>query len=417
MTASLFDNRWWIPVAACLGIMVGIASVLVLPFAVFLKPVTADLGWTRGAMSSAPAVTGFFTVVGNPILGRLIDRFGFRPVMLPAFVLFALTMSCLSLIGTHIWMFYLIYGTASFFGSSSGPLPYSKAVAVWFDADRGLALGIATAGAGFGTIVMPLVAEYLISHYGWRTAYVGLAAISGVVGCLVVSLFIREPPQFRSAGPRSAPAVPGLSAREAARRSWRFWALAAIFFLGGVTINGTLAHSVALLTDRGWTPLDAAGAFSASGAAAVLARLAGGYALDRLFGPWVAAAFTLVAAVGVLLLWSEAAGAAPLVGVLCLGLGLGLEIDAMGFLISRYFGLKAFGEIYGWLFPAFTLGVAIGPALMGITYDRFRSYDPMLLVFFGLLLVTAGILSVLGPYAYTAPKAALQPATNWGESA
>jgi hypothetical protein len=86
--------------------------------------------------------------------------------------------------------------------------------------------------------------------------------------------------------------------------------------------------------------------------------------------------------------------------MLCLGSGLGLEVDAMGFLISRYFGLKSFGAIYGVLFAAFTVGVAIGPAAMGITFDRVHSYDPMLLIFFFLLLATSGILTSLGAYTY-----------------
>ena len=271
---------------------------------------------------------------------------------------------------------------------------------MWFDANRGLALGIATAGAEFGTVVMPLLAQYLIQHEGWRFAYFVLAAISGVVGCLIVVLFIREPPHHRADGARSAAAAPGVTAREAARYSWRFWMLGLIFLLGGVTINGILAHSVALLTDRGWSPLAAASVYSASGAAAVLTRFVGGWCLDRLFAPFVAAFFMLVAAAGTALLWSHSAGAAPILAMLCVGSGLGLEVDAMGFLISRYFGLKSFGAIYGVLFAAFTVGVAIGPAAMGITFDRVHSYDPTLLVYFFLLLLTAALLTALGPYTY-----------------
>jgi MFS family permease len=412
---GIFQNRWWVPVAACVGIMVGLPSVLVLSFPVFLKPVTASLGWTRGMMSSAPAVTFVFTLMAQPLLGRLVDRFGFRIVMLPAFVMFALVMSCLSLLGPHIWMLYIIYGTASFFGASSGPLAYSKAVTLWFDRNRGFALGIATSGAGFGTIVMPLVAQYLIEHDGWRTAYVSLAAISGVVGCTVVALFIREPPGYRAAGPKGRPIVPGLTAPEAARHTWRFWVLALIFLLGGITINGTLAHSVALLTDRGWTPMDAAGVLAGSGAAAVTARFLGGWCLDRLFAPYVASFTMLVAAAGEALLWSNGGHLASVLGVLCLGVGLGVEIDAMGYLISRYFGLKSFGEIFGWLFPAFTTGVALGPAMMGITFDRVHSYAPMLVIYFFLLLVTAGLLSILGPYTFAEKKfAGPQPAAAVG---
>lgn len=84
-TNSLFQNRWWIPFAGCLGIMVGVASVLVLPFAVFLKPVTDDLGWTRGQMSAALAISAVFTILATPLLGYLVDRYGFRVVLLPAF--------------------------------------------------------------------------------------------------------------------------------------------------------------------------------------------------------------------------------------------------------------------------------------------------------------------------------------------
>ena len=105
-----------------------------------------------------------------------------------------------------------------FFWRKSGAARLLKCVALWFDNDRGLALDIATSGAGFGTVVMPLLAEYFITHQGWRFAYLALATISGVVGCLVVA--IREPLNYRSAGPRSAPALPGLTAGEAARRSW-----------------------------------------------------------------------------------------------------------------------------------------------------------------------------------------------------
>lgn len=399
-TSGILQHRWFIPFAACLGIMVGLPSVLVLSFAVFLKPVSTALGWTRGEMSSAPLITIWITLLAQPLLGQLVDRFGFRRVMIPAFILFSIAMASLSSIGPQLWVFVLLYGTSSFFGASSGPVAYSKCVALWFDENRGLALGIATAGAGFGTVVMPLLAQYLIEHEGWRFAYFALAAISGVVGCLVVALFIREPPDYRAAGSRSVPAAPGVTAREAARHSWRFWMLGLIFLLGGITINGTLAHSVALLTDRGWSPFAAASVYSASGAAAVATRFIGGWCLDRLFAPYVAGFCMLIAAAGTALLWSHAAGAAPVLGLLCMGCGLGLEVDAMGFLISRYFGLKSFGAIYGVLFAAFTVGVAMGPAAMGITFDRAHSYDPMLLVFFFLLLVTAALLTVLGPYTY-----------------
>ena len=76
----------------------------------------------------------------------------------------------------------------------------------------------------------------------------------------------------------------------------------------------------------------------------------------------------------------------------------------MGFLISQCSASGSFGAISGVLFPAFTIGVAIGPAAMGVTFDRFHTYDPALAVFFFMLLVTAGLLTILGPYTYSAKQ-------------
>ena len=98
----------------------------------------------RGAKCRA-LVAIWFTLLARPLLGQFVDRFGFRRVMLPAFVMFSIAMASLSLIGAQIWIFVVIYGSANFF-ASSGPVAYSKCVALWFDADR-FALRIATAGA------------------------------------------------------------------------------------------------------------------------------------------------------------------------------------------------------------------------------------------------------------------------------
>ena len=76
---------------------------------------------------------------------------------------------------------------------------------------------------------------------------------------------------------------------------------------------------------------------------------------------------------------ASAAGGLPVLGVALMGLGLGTEIDMIAFLITRYFGQRAFGQIYGWFFMIFGLGSGVGPFLGGVTYDRAGSYNPALI--------------------------------------
>ena len=174
----------------------------------------------------------------------------------------------------------------------------------------------------------------------------------------------------------------------------------AIVFIGGATINGTLAHVAALLTDRGIPADTAAIVLSSSGIAIIVGRIAGGWLLDAYFAPYVGAVVFALPALGCALLASGAGGAAPIIAVLLCGAGLGVEIDMMGFFVSRYFGVRNFGAIYGTMFPAFAVGVGVGPALMGLDFDRTGSYELVLIGFAVLLLVASAITSRMGPYAF-----------------
>jgi MFS family permease len=251
---------------------------------------------------------------------------------------------------------------------------------------------------------MPLLAQYLIDRYGWRTAYIGLGVMIMLLGFSAVALFVRDPPdkapRDRRDGAAARSDLPGMTAMEALKGSWRFRALALVILLGGISINGTLAHVVALLTDRGITPRIATATLSAAGISIILGRVGSGYFLDRLHGPYVAATSMLLAALGVALLASGAGGVVPLAGVLLCGIGVGAEIDMLGFFISRYFGLRAFAQIYGYIFPAFAIGVGLGPYFMGLCYDLEHSYAPMLVAFTVALVIDAALLACFGPYSY-----------------
>ena len=94
-----------------------------------------------------------------------------------------------------MWIYFLL-GINGLAFSCQTPLPYGNVVAQWFDRERGLALGVALAGVGLGVAVVPQLATFLITHFGWREGYVGLAVAILVIAWLPVSIFLREPPNF-----------------------------------------------------------------------------------------------------------------------------------------------------------------------------------------------------------------------------
>jgi MFS family permease len=228
-------------------------------------------------------------------------------------------------------------------------------------------------------------------------------------------LFLHEPPGF-SAHARRQPAVttavvPGVAAGEALR-SWLFWGLAIAFFLDVIAINGTLTHIVPLLTDRGVSRQVATAALSGTGFALIFGRILSGWCLDRFWGPYVAIAFFVSPMVGIAILASGAGGFAPFLGAIACGLGIGAEIDLMAFFTSRYFGLRDYAKLYGTMFGIFALGVGVGPALSGASFDRFQSYTPAFVIFEIMLAVSCLIFLRLGPYPFPALAQALSGAAE-----
>ena len=130
-----------------------------------------------------------------------------------------------------------------------------------------------------------------------------------------------------------------------------------------------------------------------------------GYLLDRFFAPYVAVFFFCGSALGIVLFWSGVVGGLAFVAAMLVGLGQGAEFDILPYAISRYFGLRAFGEIYGYTFAAVTLGAAVGPLMMGVSFDATGSYSLALISFAVASFTAAGLMLGLGPYRVWEPAA------------
>jgi len=407
----IFANHWWIVAACACGLLVGAGSILIFTFGVFLKPVTEDLGISRGDLSFGLGVSAWFVALSCPIVGWLIDRFGTRRVMVPGVLLFALAVASFGLMQPKpLALIYAIFCIAGFISGVQTPIPYAAVITRWFDPHRGIALGLATAGVGLGVALIPQLAAFLIGHFGWRQAYFGLGIAVVVLAWIPVVIFVRDPPAG-SNRPGAAAQVLGIDAA-AALKSRNFWLLSIAFFLGGLAINGTIIHIVALLTDRGIPPQLATAALSVAGLAIIVGRIICGWCLDRFWGPYVAICFFILPIIGIALLLSGLAYPVPLIGAALCGAGIGAEIDLMAFFISRYFGLKAYGKIYGLMFMIFNIGTGLGPALSGRAFDRFHSYSQVLIGYEFALALTCVLFLGLGKYAYPAVKRTAQPAAQ-----
>jgi MFS family permease len=405
-----FQNRWWIVVASLSGMLVGSGPLHLFVFNIFMKPVSAELGLSRGTLSSAVGLYGLINAGGSIIIGWMLDRWGTRRVMIPALACYVLVTMLFSLMSSGATVF-LIFGFAGLVSGCQTPVPYANVVAKWFDRERGLALGLSTAGVGLGVAVLGPIAAVLIGRFGWHGAYYGLAALAFVLGFLPVAIFLRDPPAIERTlarpGGDIAAILPGLTLGEAARTK-NFWIIGGAFILAVIAINGTISQLVPYLLDKGISLAIATSALSASGIAIIIGRAISGWFLDRYWGPYVAATVFTIPMVGILLLALAPSSGLLVAGAALCGVGIGAEVDMMAFFVSRYCGLKAYGKLYGTMFGIFALGVAIGPTLAGLTFDFARSYVPVFIYDEVALIALCVLFLLLGPYPYPAVRHAVQ---------
>jgi MFS family permease len=386
---------WLLPIGSAIALIVGNGPISVFAFGVFIKPLEAEFGWSRASISAGLSLCGLFSALALPLVGGLMDRYGVRRPLLIAVCLFALNIAAIG--GTtSLVMFIALTALSGLSGAAQSPLAYVKSISGQFNVRRGLAIGIAMSGVGVGTAFVPLLAQSLINSFGWRAAYLGLGALVFLLAVPIAFAVIQDEPERHVSARNESDLSQGLSIR-AAIGSRIFWLLALGIFLASLALNGSLVHVVPMLTERGWTPDRAAMALTAAGLSGMIGRILVGFIIDRIFAPYVGGVFFLMAAAGIFLLIEDKA---VILGVVFVGLAAGAEIDMMGFLTSRYFGLSALGKIYGLLFALFTVAAGLGPYLIGLSFTSTKAYDLGFGAAAGLMILAGLIITILGPYRY-----------------
>jgi predicted MFS family arabinose efflux permease len=391
--SSIRYPGWGVCAAAFVGVMVSFAAIMPYTFSLFIEPLAGAFGWHRQAISSAFGIAAITVAVFSPGIGTLLDRFPPRRVILPSVVIFAATYASLSFLTPNITRFYFTYFVLGIVGNGTAQLAYTRAVLTWFQKHRGLALALVLTGSGTGSILIPLVTQVVIQHYGWRSGYLALGCIA-LLGIPLTAILVRNRPvpvaqvdhHFQS----------GVSIGFALRTTI-FWIFAFVIMLEAFGSNGLISHLAALLTERGVSAQGAALALSVMGAAGILGRLTTGLLLDRYFAPYIAALMLGISAVGMLTLTTAATTPIALAGTALMGYGLGSEADVVPYLIARYFGRKHFAALYGLTWTAYAVGGASGPIVVGHFYDRAGNYQPRMIAALALTCVVAAALNFLLP--------------------
>jgi len=396
----------YIVVLAAFVIMVVVFGT-VYTFGVFFKPLSAEFGWTRTVTSGAYSLKVLLGSFLGIVAGRVNDKVGPRLLVTVCGFFLGLGYLLMSQIGA-IWHLYLFLGVMVAIGTSGAYVPMVSTIARWFVKQRGFMTGIVVSGIGFGTLIMPPVATWLISAYGWRIAYIVIGSIALVLIILAAQFLRRDPSQMGQLpygvdevnGEGLNLEAKGLSLQEAIHTR-QLWMACVMFFCFGFGLQAIMVHVVPHATDLGISAISAANILAIIGGAGIVGRVMMGSAGDRIgnrvaiticFVLLSATLFWLIAAKEVWMFYLFAA---------IFGFAYGGVISLQSPTVAELFGLSSHGVILGVTAFGMSLGEAISPLLAGKIFDVAGSYDPAFLICATLSIIAIALAILLRPPSKT----------------
>ena len=391
-TYSEFHNRGTLIAASALGLSAGMTATLFYSLGTFISLLQAEFGWSHSEISFAVTIMTLGMFVSGTAVGRICDRFGAGLVGAFSLIAYAVGVVVMVAVTGSVHMFWLMYFVIAILGIGSTPIVMIRPITAAFRKSRGFALGIALTGAGIAGFWVPNMVAMVSTSYGWRGAYLALAAIAVIISPLVYFGF-REIDKRAKDGNTDNPGLldiqTGLSSKEA-RATREFWLLTAIAFTMASGIAGIVVHLTPMLVDEGVTLIDAARIASIIGLASVIGRVVIGLLLDKYPAALVALTVLGLSALGIFLLWSSGAQFVILSAIL-IGLAAGAEVDFLAYLTALHFGQLNYGTIYGWQYSVFALGYGIAPLSVGILRDIAGDYQ-IALILSGIFVLIASLL-------------------------
>lgn len=386
MTASRRLHPAWIVLGAvtlCMLAGSGLRSV----FGVYIKPMEAEFGWGRGALSGAAAISLLLLGAAGPLVGRLADRWGPRRVILGSLLLLGGGSIGASYV-RELWHVYVTTGLFMALGAGGVAMTTGTTVtARWFEARRGVAMGIAAGGMSAGQLVVIPLATALTLWFGWRTSFLWLGVGLLVVVLPVAWLVVRDDPEDRGVRPYGATGAGHTAAQAAAieqagrvpvleaMRVPQFWLLMATFFVCGYTSNGmVLTHFMPHALEHNFSEFEASSALGVMGAMNVLGTVGSGWLCDRFGRRGPLATYYFVRGLSLLFLLYVWDAPSLHVWAAVFGLNYISTVPPTTTLTANIFGRYSVGELSGWIFFSHQVGAALGAALAGWIYEWSGAY-------------------------------------------
>ena len=384
---------WWIVLAGTVILFVS-SGIGFYGHGVILDPLRTAHGWSKATMSSAVTLYFLTTGIMGMVIGRRIDRYGPKWLLLLGAVIIGAGFTFLSLISS-VWQLYVVYFIMALGFSCTSLIPVNTVITNWFIRKRGLAMSLTNTGLSAGGIVLVPFASFLIARWGLRIALPILGAIYCVV-VIATTTFIRQRPSDLNQYPDGDPPDASLRrdhtlppryanqmqvwTRSQAMRTLTFWSIVCAFFLALSGQIAFLVHQVSFLSQY-LGVAGAATAVSITAGASIIGRLWLGTFVDRMDKRHVIMVCFLIQGAAVLTLAHYNHVVLLYLGTFAFGLTMGSIIMTQALIIAECFGLVSFATVSG-LAGVFTMsGAAFGPTAAGYIFDATRSYQTAFTIF------------------------------------
>lgn len=406
---------WYI---VAVGFLANVASSFALAstLSIFLKPLTDELGISRGVFSLLRSGEGIIAACLAPMVGTLVDRYGGRWLMVIGAAVAGIGFLLLGYVNSF-GQFAAIRLTLVTFGDvMMGYMVVNVIVAQWFVRLRGRAFAFTSMGVGFAKVCMPVLAAWLLLTLGWRQTWMVFGLLSMALLVLPALLVVRRTPEDMGLRPDGAdePVIdidsiaPGKkkpqepSARDPetvwtraeAVRTSAFWLLVITFGISSVGVTGLNLHVYPYVTDIGHSPVVAATVMSVIASMQLASPLAWGFLADRI-DPRIAAMLRfIVQGIGLGLAISTSSLICLYTGFFLYGIGLGGNMVLPDLLWANYFGRRSLGRIRGMGLLISQVLAAFGPPFFGFLFDATGGYG-LSFALFGAALATSAVLSLM----------------------
>jgi MFS family permease len=392
-----FFYGWYIVIASWIMLFL-VSSVAV---GIFFKPILEEFGLDRATLSLVQTVAPMILAVASPFLGRLIDRFGPKVLLLVCVASQTLT-SVVNGLATSLWHLYIgrvLYEIKALHGAQ-------VLINRWFVRKRGRMLGIVATSTPIGTLVLSPISQYLILTWGWRMTMLFWAGVTFAV-LLPLTIFIRDNPEDKGYGPDGEPLrrdtpidsspKPGIDALETksgiytgsnlseATKTGSFWLLMASHLICGIGCGFMMTHIVIFATDVGYSEMIGASLLSVQGGVNLVGVLLTGHMSDRIARSKVLALTHFIrslsfATVAIFVFLGGGSLWVLYVAMALFGFGWFTTAPLVAGLVADLFGRLRMGTIIGVALSCHTVGMAIGAYAGGITFELTHSYYSFFLI-------------------------------------